>query len=56
VKWDLLRDATLKSRSEEALVRLVLPISDAQSAEAADTLGRAAIRSVMPALFEALPS
>jgi EpsI family protein len=56
VKWDLLRDAALKSRSEEALVRLVLPISDAQSAEAADTLARAAIRSVVPALFEALPS
>jgi EpsI family protein len=56
VKWDLLRDAALRSRSEEALVRLVLPISDAQSAEAADTLARAAIRSVVPALFEALPS
>ena len=56
VKWDLLRDAALRSRSEEALVRLVLPISDAQSAEAADALARAAIRSVVPALFEALPS
>jgi EpsI family protein len=56
VKWDLLRDAALRSRSEEALVRLVLPISDAQSAEAADTLARAAIRSVVPALFEVLPS
>ena len=56
VKWDLLRDAALQSRSEEALVRLVLPISDAQSAEAADTLARAAIRSLVPALVEALPS
>ena len=32
VKWDLLRDAVLKRRTDEALVRLVIPITESESA------------------------
>ena len=44
VKWDLLRDAALTGRTEEALVRIVVPIvdevpnPDAIATEAAQTL------------------
>lgn len=56
VKWDLLRDAALEARSEEALVRLVLPLSAAQNEAAADSLARDAIDVLVPALFESLPA
>jgi hypothetical protein len=34
VKWDLLRDSALRRRSEEALVRVVMPITDTEDAAA----------------------
>ena len=43
VKWDLLRDAALRSRSEEALVRLVLPLSPEQPESSADDDARASV-------------
>jgi EpsI family protein len=54
VKWDLLRDAALRRRSDEALVRVVVPItgSDARALAAA----RAAAEALIPALEAALPS
>jgi EpsI family protein len=52
VKWDLLRDAAFRQRTEEALVRIVVPIR-----EGADAFGlaRAAAEVLIPALFTALP-
>ena len=32
VKWDLLRDAALKRRTDEALVRIVVPITESEAA------------------------
>jgi EpsI family protein len=55
VKWDLLRDAALEARSEEALVRLVLPLTAEQDEAAADVLARDAVGALVPALFESLP-
>jgi len=55
VKWDLLRDAALEARSEEALVRLVLPLTKEQQEPAADALARDAIGTIVPSLFQALP-
>jgi EpsI family protein len=54
VKFDLLRDAALRRRSEEALVRIVVPVTSGE----ADALGLATrIASVMvPTLQHALPS
>jgi EpsI family protein len=54
VKWDLLRDAALRQRSEEALVRIVVPINGSE--EAALAVATEAAAAVIPALFAALPS
>jgi EpsI family protein len=54
VKWDLLRDAALRQRSEEALVRIVVPI-DGGEQEAYD-LAAAVARRVIVALEHALPN
>jgi EpsI family protein len=54
VKWDLLRDAALRRRSDEALVRIVVPVRGTES-EAAALAVRVA-RLLVPAVFSALPS
>ena len=64
VKWDLLRDAVSHGRSEEALVRLVVPIRRApgytteawrQRIEAAESVARSAAAEMIPRLDAALP-
>ena len=55
VKWDLLRDAALKQRSDEALVRIVVPITDGDEAAALERARHAALQLV-PRLFDALPA
>jgi EpsI family protein len=54
VKWNLLRDAALRRRSDEALVRIVVPVR-ASEAEAV-RLARSAAATIAPALTRALPS
>lgn len=54
VKWDLLRDAALRRRSEEALVRIVVPV---RSGEAESLrLAEEAAATIVPALFRAFPA
>jgi EpsI family protein len=53
VKFDLLRDAALRRRSEEALVRIVLPIAGDER-EVLD-LGREIAAELISALSRALP-
>lgn len=53
VKWDLLRDAALKQRSDEALVRIVVPVRDDE--DAAFVLASLMAAEVIPALSTALP-
>lgn len=55
VKWDLLRDAALKQRSDEALVRIVVPIAGGDEAAALEQ-ARYAAGKIIPRLFDALPS
>ena len=64
VKWDLLRDAVTYGRSEEALVRLVIPIRRApgytteawrRRIEAAEEVAQAAAAEMIPRLNRALP-
>lgn len=70
VKWELLRDAALTGRTEEALVRVVIPLQpDARAAQPeamrlrellpsvsqADSLAREAARHYIPAVMRALP-
>jgi EpsI family protein len=54
VKWELLRDAALRRRSEEALVRVLVPVTDSEETAFADAARVAAV--VAPSLFTALPS
>jgi len=54
VKWQLLRDAALHGRSDEALVRIIVPITTTESA-AAEIALRAAVK-VIPAVDQALPA
>jgi EpsI family protein len=53
VKWDLLRDAALRQRSEEALVRIVVPIVDGEE-RAFESASQMAV-TVIAALDAALP-
>lgn len=53
VKWDLLRDAALKHRSDEALVRIVVPLAGPE--EDAFELARSVAEKLVPALDNALP-
>ncbi len=55
VKWELLRDAALRARTEEAMVRVVVMLGD-DSEAAADELADDAIRQLIPSLDEVLPS
>lgn len=54
VKWDLLRDAALRRRTEEALVRIVVPVDATE--DQALAVGARVVRDVVPALARALPS
>lgn len=65
VKWDLLRDAVLHGRSEEALVRIVVPVRAAPgySAEAwrrqvdeAEALARLVAVELIPQVEQVLPA
>jgi EpsI family protein len=54
VKFDLLRDASLKGRSEEALARIVVPIHESE--DAAFALAARIAGTIIPAVDRALPS
>jgi EpsI family protein len=53
VKWHLLRDAALRRRSDEALVRLVVPVVTTE--DDALRLATDAARTLVPAIYTALP-
>ena len=54
VKWDLLRDAALLRRSDEALVRIVVPVRGSEAAALRTAI--VAAEAVVPALQRALPA
>jgi EpsI family protein len=54
VKLDLIRDSAIKRRSEEALVRIVVPLVN--DFDRADTLARKVIGEIAPHLKRILPS
>ena len=56
VKWDLLRDSALRGRSEEALVRIVVPINARTDLARADSLAEATAGALIPAVYGVLPS
>lgn len=56
VKWELLRDAALKARTEEAMVRIVVPLRAADDDAAADLVADNTVRALVPELRRVLPS
>lgn len=54
VKWDLLRDAALRHRSDEALVRIVVPLVGSE--EVSFDLAQSIAEKLIPALDNALPA
>jgi EpsI family protein len=54
-KWDLLVDAAVKRRSDEALVRVVVPLVDGGE-ERAFELATKFAQELVPALNDALPA
>lgn len=56
VKWHLLRDAATRRRTDEALVRLVIPITSRMTLEDADRLAEQAARELIPDLNRHLPA
>jgi len=55
VKWQLLRDSALRHRSDEALVRVMVPVRGDDEAGALSLASQVAARLV-PELYRALPS
>lgn len=55
VKWQLLRDAAVRRRSDEALVRIIVPVVKGDE-DAAWKLASAQAQRVMAELYQALPS
>lgn len=56
VKWELLRDATLKARTEEAMVRIVVPVGSESDDARADQVADDMVRQLVPALYRVLPA
>jgi EpsI family protein len=56
VKWELLRDAALTGRSEEALVRIVVWLTPMRDEVAAQQLASDVARDLIPAVYKVLPS
>jgi EpsI family protein len=56
VKWELLRDAAISGRSEEALVRIVIRLRPAMNEQQADQLATRIAGELIPSVFQVLPS
>jgi EpsI family protein len=54
VKWNLLQDAALRGRTEEALVRILVPVTAGE--DTAFATATHVVRSLIPALERALPA
>lgn len=56
VKWELLRDAAVRGRSEEALVRIVVNLTPTMNEAAADKLATQVAGELIPSVYKVLPS
>lgn len=64
VKWDLLRDAAIHGRTEEALVRIVVVLPEMQGAKddskqlarEADKLVAGVVKELVPAVYRVMPA
>jgi EpsI family protein len=56
VKWELLRDAAISGRSEEALVRIVVRLGPEMTEAQAEQLAASVASELIPAVFKVLPA
>lgn len=56
VKWQLLRDAALTRRTEEALFRIVIPLGPEMREAEADRVAAEAVATLVPAAWAVLPA
>jgi EpsI family protein len=56
VKWNLLRDQAVRGRSDEALVRIIVPVTAGEGEEAAFQRARRMAQAIAPAVARALPA
>ncbi len=56
VKWELLRDAALRGRSEEALVRIVVMLNDRTGEAEATRWAERVASELIPSVFRVLPA
>lgn len=56
VKWQLLRDSAVRGRSEEALVRIVVPLTPELDETGAEQLANRVAVELIPAVYQVLPS
>ncbi len=56
VKWELLRDAALRGRTEEALVRIVVMLNERTSEAVAARWAERVTAELIPSLFRVLPA
>lgn len=56
VKWELLRDAAISGRSEEALVRIVVRLRPSMNETQAEHLASTVAGSLIPSVYRVLPS
>jgi EpsI family protein len=54
VKWHLLRDASIRRRSDEALIRIIVPVT--LTDQAADEVARRVASTMIPVMSRILPS
>jgi hypothetical protein len=56
VKYELVRDAILRGRTEEALVRIVVALKDGGDTAAADRVARDVVPTLVHDVYRALPT
>lgn len=56
VKWQLLRDSAIRRRSDEALVRVMVPLTESISLDSAAVLSRAVAAKLIPEVDARLPA
>lgn len=56
VKWELLRDAALRGRTEESLVRIVVRLNETTTEAAAEAVATAVAAELIPAVDRVMPA
>ena len=56
VKWELLRDAAISGRSEEALVRIVIRLRPTMTEQQAEQLATRIAGELIPSVYQVLPT